>query len=231
MPDPDAEAPAADPAPAAPGVAGPTAAPPTGPGVAGSPGSARAPAAAAAPVQPSEGPRIRRLRWFDIPAVAALDAEIFGPDAWSTEYYWAAIATPGQSFVVIEAPGAARGGTAGAANNGDVPDAEAARRGSAPVPAGTGALLGFAGLGVSGPQADVLTLAAHPAARGRGIGRALLTHLLDTARSAGCEVIHLDVRSDNSAAHGLYTAHGFTELARRPGYYTGADAVVMRAFL
>ena len=165
--------------------------------------------------------RIRRLRWFDIPAVAALDAEIFGPDAWSTEYYWAAVATPGQSFVVIEAPG------------GDAPGSDDTRRQADPAPASwdPGAILGFAGLGVSGPQADVLTLAAHPAARGRGIGRALLTHLLDAAREAGCEVIHLDVRSDNTAAHGLYTAHGFTELDRRPGYYTGADAVVMRAFL
>lgn len=189
MPDPDAEAPAAHPAPAAP------AAPPSEP-------------VSPAPTQASGDPRIRRLRWFDIPAVAALDAEIFGPDAWSTEYYWAAVATPGQSFVVIESP-----------------------EGTDDGPAEPGALLGFAGLGVSGPQADVLTLAAHPAARGRGIGRALLTHLLDTARSAGCEVIHLDVRSDNTAAHGLYTAHGFTELARRPGYYTGADAVVMRTFL
>ena len=169
--------------------------------------------------------RIRRLRWFDIPAVAALDAEIFGPDAWSTEYYWAAVATPGQSFVVIEASAGAAGG--------DAPGSDDTRRQADPVPASwdPGAILGFAGLGVSGPQADVLTLAAHPAARGRGIGRALLTHLLAAAREAGCEVIHLDVRSDNTAAHGLYAAHGFTELDRRPGYYTGADAVVMRAFL
>lgn len=164
----------------------------------------------AAPVTRADasGLGIRRLRWWDVPAVAALDSAVFGADAWTAEFYWAALAAPGQSFVVIDAdPG---------------PDA-------APDPADT--VLGFAGLGVSGPQADVLTLASHPRARGRGIGQALLGHLLGSARAAGCEVIHLDVRSDNHVALGLYAAHGFTEIGRRTGYYTGADAVVMRAFL
>lgn len=187
----------------------------------------------------ASGLGIRRLRWWDVPAVAALDSAVFGADAWTAEFYWAALAAPGQSFVVIDAdpgpdagaddPGARAGiDTAGSdTGRGSGP----ARPGdpAAPDPADT--VLGFAGLGVSGPQADVLTLASHPRARGRGIGQALLGHLLGSARAAGCEAIHLDVRSDNHVALGLYTAHGFTEIGRRTGYYTGADAVVMRAFL
>jgi [ribosomal protein S18]-alanine N-acetyltransferase len=67
--------------------------------------------------------------------------------------------------------------------------------------------------------------------RGQGVGKSLLDHLLARARASGCEVIHLDVRSDNAVALGLYESYGFTELGRRRGYYRGADAVVMRAFL
>lgn len=142
------------------------------------------------------------MRWFHIHEVAELDAGIFGRDAWSEEFFWSQMAAPGASFFVV---------LDGVSDD-------------APV-------LGFAGLAVSGPQAEVLTIASHPEARGRGIGRTLLAHLIAEARVAGCEVVHLDVRADNEAALGLYASFGFTELGRRAGYYDGCDAVLMRAFL
>ena len=90
---------------------------------------------------------------------------------------------------------------------------------------------GFAGLSISGKEAEILTIATHPNIRGRGAGRLLLESLLDTARTRGVEAVYLDVRSDNTAALGLYEAFGFAVLHTRPGYYTGADALVMRASL
>ncbi|WP_243743581.1 ribosomal protein S18-alanine N-acetyltransferase [Brevibacterium luteolum] len=148
---------------------------------------------------------IRRMRWFDIAPIAALDAEIFGADAWSEAYFWSELAAPGRHFIVLDA-----------AVVGNAASLE---------------LLGFAGLSVSGPQADILTVASHPDARRQGIGRRLLDALLDHARANGVEAVHLDVRADNTAAQAMYAADGFVELDRRPGYYRDADAVLMRALL
>lgn len=92
-------------------------------------------------------------------------------------------------------------------------------------------LCGYVGVSVAGPQADILTIGTAPSAQGRGLGRRLLSHAADCARDAGAEVLHLDVAADNTAALGLYQSFGFDELGRRPAYYAGADAIVMRAFL
>lgn len=98
------------------------------------------------------------------------------------------------------------------------------------VEAGDG-LCGYVGVSVAGSQADILTIGTAPSAQGRGLGRRLLSHAADCARDAGAEVLHLDVAADNSAALRLYQSFGFDELGRRPDYYAGADAIVMRAFL
>lgn len=94
-----------------------------------------------------------------------------------------------------------------------------------------GALLGYAGLaGGHRADADVQTLAVAPAAQGTGLGRALLQRLLETARRRGATAVLLEVRADNAAALGLYTAAGFERVGVRRRYYQpeDVDAVVMR---
>jgi ribosomal protein S18 acetylase RimI-like enzyme len=60
-----------------------------------------------------------------------------------------------------------------------------------------------------------LTLAVHPGWQGRGIGRALLEHLIEWAKSApAVEKIELNVRATNTAAHALYSKLGFAEIGR-----------------
>jgi len=38
--------------------------------------------------------RLGRMRWWHIEAAAALDAELFGPTAWSAETFWSELARP-----------------------------------------------------------------------------------------------------------------------------------------
>jgi ribosomal protein S18 acetylase RimI-like enzyme len=63
------------------------------------------------------------------------------------------------------------------------------------------------------PPAELLAVAVDPAARGSGVGRALVTAFTEELRSrrtAGARVV---VASDNTAAIGLYLACGFTRAA------------------
>ena len=91
-----------------------------------------------------------------------------------------------------------------------------------------GALVGYAGLRFVPPEGDVQTMAVAEEAWGRGIGRALLTELLDQAAARGVAHTFLEVRSDNPRAQDLYRRFGFVELGVRRGYYKGVDAIVMR---
>lgn len=65
--------------------------------------------------------------------------------------------------------------------------------------------------------------------RRRGIGGALLTRIMETARRLRVQVAFLEVRSGNRAAQALYEKIGFKAIARRPDYYSDPceDAVVM----
>jgi [ribosomal protein S18]-alanine N-acetyltransferase len=93
-----------------------------------------------------------------------------------------------------------------------------------------GALLGYAGVMVTGAEADVQTIAVSPTAQGGGLGRLLLDALIRQARRRGATSLLLEVRADNAAALGLYRARGFERIAIRRGYYEpgDADAHVMR---
>ena len=67
-----------------------------------------------------------------------------------------------------------------------------------------------------GGQAELLTLATHPDARGQGLARALLAEALPQLDAA---VLFLEVAEDNAPALALYRRLGFTPFGRRPGYY------------
>lgn len=88
-------------------------------------------------------------------------------------------------------------------------------------------LVGYAGVRVTGPEAEVHTIAVDPAHQGCGTGRALLRELLSRAPGA---TVFLEVRTDNEAAQALYRSEGFTVVGIRRGYYrpSGADAYTMR---
>lgn len=82
--------------------------------------------------------------------------------------------------------------------------------------------LGFALVRSVLDECELLLIAVHPIWRGRGVGAALLSHSLDTARRKGIITMNLEVRASNSAIS-LYERAGFEYVHRRAGYYRGSD--------
>lgn len=84
-------------------------------------------------------------------------------------------------------------------------------------------------------EGHILNCCVAPDWQGRGFGRQLVEHLIETARSHHTEYLFLEVRPSNTAAVFLYQHLGFETIAIRKGYYPadqGAeDALVMRMTL
>ncbi|HET6184771.1 MAG TPA: GNAT family N-acetyltransferase [Acetobacteraceae bacterium] len=90
-----------------------------------------------------------------------------------------------------------------------------------------GVLRGVVTLGLDTPQnqphrADVQKLLVHPAARRRGLGRALMELLEQEAAAAGRTLLTLDTNEADDAER-LYRALGWTEAGRFPDYAVQAD--------
>ena len=143
---------------------------------------------------------LRPMSLHDISAVAVLEHDLFGVEAWSPELLAGEVtADPVSRYYLV------------AEDNG--------------VVTGYGGLMAH-----PGGQADVLTLAVTADRWGEGIGSALLDGLLAEADRRGCTEIFLEVRVDNDRAQRLYRRRGFTDIGIRRGYYqpSGTDALVMR---
>lgn len=59
------------------------------------------------------------------------------------------------------------------------------------------------------PLLNIHDVAVHASARGRGVGRALLSAIEAEARTMGCCKLTLEVRADNHNARHLYESFGF----------------------
>jgi ribosomal-protein-alanine N-acetyltransferase len=80
-------------------------------------------------------------------------------------------------------------------------------------------------------EVHILNLAVDPAARRRGVGRALMVHVLTSFQARGATKATLEVRRSNAGAQTLYESLGFVRAGVRRGYYSdnGEDAFVMWA--
>jgi [ribosomal protein S18]-alanine N-acetyltransferase len=78
-------------------------------------------------------------------------------------------------------------------------------------------------------EAEILTVAIAPEARGKGHARPLLVHHLDALSRRGVTRVHLEVEEGNGPAIALYRRLGFQETGRREGYYQKADGTRVSA--
>lgn len=170
---------------------------------------------------PGRAARLRPMVPADLVDVIALEHELFPDDPWTPEMFADEVAQPLESRLYLLAE--ADAGDGGVADS-DIVSGRGAASGT--VMAGYAGMMFIPG----GTQADVLTIAVRQAYWGQGIGSAMLGTLITAARERGCTEVFLEVRADNTRAHGLYLRRGFEELGVRRGYYqpSGMDAIVMR---
>ncbi len=98
-----------------------------------------------------------------------------------------------------------------------------------------GALAGYWVMMMAVGEGHILNCCIAPAWQGRGFGRSLIEHLIDTARHHATEALYLEVRPSNTRAVNLYERIGFDGIALRRDYYPAdhgrEDALVMRMIL
>jgi tRNA threonylcarbamoyladenosine biosynthesis protein TsaB len=157
-------------------------------------------------VRPEEKSLSEVVEFSGDPApLAALHAACF-PDPWDAKAIAALLATPGTFAFQASLNGRTAEPRAAPA---DAPD-------------------GFVMARTAAGEAEILTLAVAPAARGKGLGRALLQAAISKAQAQGAGTMFLEVGADNPSARALYASLGFVKVGDRKGYYQGRDALVLR---
>ena len=95
-----------------------------------------------------------------------------------------------------------------------------------------GRAIGYGVMSVGAGEAHILNLCVLEPYRCRGIGKDLLTYMLDRGAAAGMSEAFLEVRPSNTAAIRLYQSIGFEQVGMRRGYYQALggreDAAVLK---
>jgi ribosomal-protein-alanine N-acetyltransferase len=170
---------------------------------------------------------LRPVRWWDVPELVELERLLFGDDAWSEATWWGELAQV-PALARVPAPLHGRGASR-APEGAPVHGGARGRRYLVDRDPASGAVRGYAGVALNGPDADVMTVAVAPGEQGRGLGRRLTESLVVVAAAAGAGQLLLEVRADNAPAQRLYARLGFERIAVRRGYYQGGvDAWIMR---
>ena len=98
-----------------------------------------------------------------------------------------------------------------------------------------GPIVGYIIAQIIADEAEILSLAVAPRAQRRGIGAALLGHLMAQRDAQNIGALWLDVAADNLTAIRLYEKAGFIVSGHRPHYYRRAggavDAVMMKCLM
>jgi ribosomal-protein-alanine N-acetyltransferase len=97
------------------------------------------------------------------------------------------------------------------------------------------AIIGYGVMSVGAGEAHILNLCIGALYRCRGVGRRLLTYLVDRGAAAGMSEAFLEVRPSNTSAIRLYLSVGFEQVGMRRGYYQAVggreDAAVLKLAL
>ena len=92
-----------------------------------------------------------------------------------------------------------------------------------------GQVIGYAGMRFVMEEGDITNVAVDPDFRGMGVGRGLVSALMQYAANLGVTALTLEVRKSNSVAQHVYQKLGFERYGVRKGYYedNGEDAWLM----
>ena len=86
-----------------------------------------------------------------------------------------------------------------------------------------GRVEGFAIAAFGDTRLHLSLLAVNALRQRRGIGRALVAWLEQSALTAGITEVHLELRANNAAARFFYEALGYKFVRAAPGYYSGVE--------
>ena len=94
----------------------------------------------------------------------------------------------------------------------------------------TDKVVAYGGVMIAADEAQILNIATNPDFRGRGLGKAIVSAILDCSKTAGAAVVSLEVRESNLAAIKLYKSFDFYEVGRIKKYYKAPeeDALIMK---
>ena len=159
----------------------------------------------------SRVPAIRPAVPDDLADLVALDAELFGPDAWSAASFVGSLSHTIVGLWQHEGPVRRHNPTI-----------------VGPPGPDTGALEGYAVLTVAGEVGDLQRIGVRRGARRGGLATALLDDVLGSAREHGADRVLVEVSEARPGARAFYAAARFSELDRRRRYYRdGTDALVL----
>ena len=96
------------------------------------------------------------------------------------------------------------------------------------VAADDGEFCGYVSGVISIDECEMSNIAVSESFRRRGVGKALMTELLNELANRGVQSVFLLVRDGNEPAVNLYTQCGFSCVGKRKDYYKGRDALIMR---
>lgn len=92
----------------------------------------------------------------------------------------------------------------------------------------TGKRLGYAGMRIMFPNAEIMNIAVVKHSRQKGAGTALMRHLIEVCKTHGVRALTLEVRKDNDEAIRFYEGFDFETITTRNDYYQdGTDALLM----
>ncbi len=157
---------------------------------------------------------MRRAVPGDLDAVAGLEREGLGDDAWSEALVAAGLAGDLPTVVYLVAQDGSEV-VGHAVVSLPLPATSAADPGPDPDP------------DTDPDPAELQRIAVAADRRRGGLASALLEAVAALAREAGAERLLLEVREDNAGARAFYAARGFGEIARRSRYYRDGTAAVV----
>ena len=81
-------------------------------------------------------------------------------------------------------------------------------------------VLGYVGMMCVLDEGQIINVATHPDSRRRGVGRALMIAIEQSAKERGIVFLSLEVRESNAAARSLYSSLGWVECGIRKNFYS-----------